>query len=120
MLRCCQFQAYTSTRSIGAGELWEYPVDFAGQTVQPGQKLVGRISLTAQVGPEEPFCSGDAAFLYFSRNVMDSTVWNYNKDPHQQIYSIFRLNLATRAIEFVTGGAGGAGRPIVSHKSDRY
>ena len=46
---------------------------------------------------------------------MDTRYWNYNKDPHKQIFAIFRLNLQTGTIESVAGGNGGAARPSLSH-----
>ena len=50
---------------------------------------------------------------------MDQSTWNYNKDPHAGIYSIFRQDISNGNSEYVTGGPGGAARPIVSHKGDK-
>jgi len=53
---------YTSERSVGAGELWAYKVIFSAEANQPdfhnpGKKLVGRNTLSSQIGPEEPVAS---------------------------------------------------------------
>ena len=50
---------------------------------------------------------------------MDSTTWNYNKDPHQQIFVIYSLNLLTNVTTMVAGGNGGAARPTPSRDNSR-
>ena len=50
---------------------------------------------------------------------MDTDTFNYNKNPHVGIYSIYRMNLNTSQIEYVTGGPGGAARPIVSNSGNK-
>eukprot|EP00735_Rhodelphis_limneticus_P002371 TRINITY_DN1321_c0_g1::TRINITY_DN1321_c0_g1_i1::g.20035::m.20035 TRINITY_DN1321_c0_g1::TRINITY_DN1321_c0_g1_i1::g.20035 ORF type:complete len:1153 (+),score=393.41,sp/Q3SGT4/TOLB_THIDA/27.36/5e-06,Amidohydro_5/PF13594.1/1e-11,Amidohydro_5/PF13594.1/5.1e+03,PD40/PF07676.7/1.3e+03,PD40/PF07676.7/1.7e+03,PD40/PF07676.7/2.8e+02,PD40/PF07676.7/0.00012,PD40/PF07676.7/24,PD40/PF07676.7/2.8e+03,PD40/PF07676.7/2.4,PD40/PF07676.7/2.4,PD40/PF07676.7/1.2e+04,PD40/PF07676.7/2.2e+03,PD40/PF07676.7/3.6e+03,Ami len=104
---------YYSSRSLGAGEIWMYNV--TENVKSDGMKLLGRNS--PQLGPEEPFFSPDGKYLYFSRNTMDSYEFNYSKDVHKGIYTIFRYSFATGAIEAVAGGTGGASRPVVSHDS---
>lgn len=103
---------YTSTRSIPAGELWRYPV--GGVKKDGGERLVGRVTPSSQIGPQEPFYSPDGQFVYYSENERDSTYWNYNKDPHAGIFAISRLNLSTKASEQLAGGPGGAARPVLS------
>jgi len=123
-------------RGIAGGEVWQYPVpsDFSAPapawgdswTRNPGVMLAGRTNEYAQFGPEEPFFDvASGRYLYFSRNMADSVRWNYNKDPHAGIYAIHRVDLGnatngnagtdwTVADQIITGGPGGAARPIVS------
>lgn len=104
---------YTSERSLGGGEIWSYKVDENQPDV--GQRIVGRVGFGAQVGPEEPIAgSADGKALYYSKNVADSTVFNYNKDPHAGIYSIFKFDLASGTTSTISSGPGGAARPILN------
>eukprot|EP00002_Diphylleia_rotans_P030518 TRINITY_DN627_c0_g1_i1.p1 TRINITY_DN627_c0_g1~~TRINITY_DN627_c0_g1_i1.p1 ORF type:complete len:1120 (-),score=222.97 TRINITY_DN627_c0_g1_i1:83-3442(-) len=101
----------TSSRSIPAGELWTYATS---GNPNPGEKLVGRPTLSTQVGPEEPTYSPDGRYIYYSQNVLDSSTFNYDKDPQRGIYVIRRIELATGNIETIVSGTGGAARPVLS------
>ena len=86
---------YTSSRSLGAGEGWSYPVPSVeeireGQKpirVASGDKLVGR-SLPLgwsqeqygdqQIGPEQFIWLGTDSVI-FSKNVIDSNAFDYSK-----------------------------------------
>jgi hypothetical protein len=128
-------QWYTSTRSIPAGELWRFPI--AGVKKDGGERLVGRVTPSSQIGPQEPFYSPDGQFVYYryvtsasalassssheggarayahcSKNEADSTFWNYNKDPHAGIFAISRVSITTKATEQLAGGPGGVRRPL--------
>ncbi|QEC54297.1 amidohydrolase family protein [Anseongella ginsenosidimutans] len=98
---------FTSTRSLGAGEMWMY--HFSGGE---GLQLTKRKNDQQDAG--EPFVSPDGKFLYWSEDVSEGPFFEYNKDPNTEIYAIKRLNLATGDIEKVTGGPGGAVRPAIS------
>ena len=77
---------HTTTRSIPAGEIWTFTLDPAGANlpVVASERLVGRSSSAAQVGPEEPAFSSDGASVYYSQNTADaaSATFAYNKDPN--------------------------------------
>lgn len=113
-------------RGIAGGEVWffELPTDWANPLPwgdrwgkNQGSQIAGRTNERAQFGPEEPiydFASG--RYVYYSRNMIDTTSWTYNKDPHAGIYSILRVDLQQLSADpvIVTGGPGGAARPILS------
>ncbi|TFK52226.1 hypothetical protein OE88DRAFT_1678246 [Heliocybe sulcata] len=122
---------YTSERSLGAGEGWEYSVpdltDDARTTAVEagaGKRLVGR-TLPAgwtsaqygeqQIGPEQFIWRGNDALVY-AKNVKDvDGAYTYSKDAHTGIYAIFSRNLTTNATEtLVDSSPGGASRPELS------
>jgi imidazolonepropionase-like amidohydrolase/Tol biopolymer transport system component len=98
---------FTSTRSLGAGELWMYHIS-GGE----GTQLTKRKNDQQDLG--EPCVSPDGKYVYFSEDVSPGPYFQYNKDPNGQIYAIKRYNLTTGETEFVTGGNGGAIRPQIS------
>ena len=83
---------YTSSRSIGAGEAWEYdiPKDVSANSIKAGsgRRLVGRtlpLGWSAenygeqQVGPEQFIWKGNDTLIY-SKNVRDTNGrWQYSK-----------------------------------------
>jgi Tol biopolymer transport system component len=115
-------------RGIAGGEVWEYAVpqnwseeknemgDWRGKN--EGRALAQRTNLLAQFGPEEPiFDVNSGKYLYYSMNMVDTVRWTYNKDPHAGIYSILKVDVSMPSPftpSFVTGGPGGAARPIIS------
>jgi hypothetical protein len=117
---------YTSSRSLGAGEAWEYsvpslPVDIPAGA---GRQILGR-SLPVgwkeeqygdqQIGPEQIIWSGQDSII-FSKNVADAWEFNYSKDVHSGIYAIFSRNLTTNITEtLIPAFPGGASRPELSH-----
>ncbi len=98
---------FTSTRSLGAGELWMYHVS-GGEGIQ----LTKRKNDQQDLG--EPCVSPDGKFVYYSEDVYPGGYFQYNKNPNSQIYVIKRYNLEKGETEFVTGGIGGAQRPQIS------
>lgn len=98
---------FTSTRSLGAGELWMYHI--SGGT---GVQLVERANNQQDLG--QPFLSPDGKYVYYSQDVYPGGAFQYNKDPNSQIYAINRYNRETGEQERVTGGAGGAISPTIS------
>ena len=104
---------YTSERSIGAGEIWSFPVSSVAP--QMGYRLVGRPSFDNQVGPEEPVYSRDGGSVYYSKNTADPSVFQYSKDPNKGIYSIYRYDYVTSTSTLISSGGGGAARPIISN-----
>ncbi|HEU4718002.1 MAG TPA: amidohydrolase family protein [Bacteroidia bacterium] len=99
---------FTSTRSLGAGELWMYHFT-GGDGVQLTQRK------NQQQDLNEPSVSADGKYVYYSEDMYPGGYFQYNKDPNNQIYAIRRYNFTTGEIEDVTGGPGGACRPQVSH-----
>ncbi len=98
---------YTSTRSVGAGEMWQYPLSGSA-----GLRLTKRKNDQQDVN--DPSISPDGKFLYFAEDMYPGGAFQYNKDPNKQIYVIKSYNFETGEVQQVTGGPGGAARPVVS------
>lgn len=103
---------FSSKRSLGAGEIWMYH-----RSGGKGIQLTKKKNEQQDVG--EPWASPDGKYVYYSEDVYPGGSFQYNKDPNSQIYAIFRYNLEDGKIEKVTGGAGGAIRPVISRKGDK-
>ena len=99
---------FTSSRSLGAGEMWMYHIAGGGDGVQ----LTKRKNDQQDAG--EPEVSPDGKYVYYSEDVSPGPQFQYNKDPNGEIYNIKRLNRETGDIETVAGGDGGAVRPQIS------
>ena len=99
---------FTSTRSLGAGELWLY---HAGGT-SAGIQLVEKANEQQDLG--EPSVSPDGRHVYFSQDVSRGPSFEYNRDPHGVIYAIKRFDRQTGKTETVVETPGGAVRPQVS------
>ncbi|GAA3580301.1 amidohydrolase family protein [Snuella lapsa] len=98
---------FTSSRSLGAGELWMYH-----KTGGSGIQLTKRKNDQQDVN--EPCISPNGNYLYYSEDVYPGGAFEYNKDPNSQIYVIKRYDMTTGKIETITGGPGGAARPQIS------
>ncbi|MGI9547456.1 MAG: amidohydrolase family protein, partial [Flavobacteriaceae bacterium] len=98
---------FTSKRSLGAGEIWQYH-----QTGAAGVQLTKRKNDQQDVN--EPCISPDGNYLYYSEDVYPGGLFQYNKDPNKQIYAIKRYEFETGETTTITGGPGGAARPQVS------
>lgn len=98
---------FTSGRSLGAGEMWQYHIAGKG-----GIQLTERKNDQQDVN--EPTISPDGRYLYYSEDMYPGGAFQYNKDPNKQIYVIKRYDFETGEITTVTGGPGGAARPQVS------
>lgn len=98
---------FTSGRSLGAGELWQYHI-----TGGSGIQLTKRRNDQQDTG--EPFVTADGKYLYYSEDMYPGGNFQYNKDPNSQIYVIKRYNFENGKTETITGGPGGAARPTLS------
>ncbi|QKX06233.1 amidohydrolase family protein [Aquimarina sp. TRL1] len=98
---------FTSQRSMGAGELWQYHI-----TGGSGTQLTKRKNDQQDVN--EPCISPDGRYLYYSEDMYPGGYFQYNKDPNKQIYVIKRYDFKTGKTITITGGPGGAARPEVS------
>jgi len=98
---------FTSTRSLGAGEMWLYHIN-GGEGIQ----LTKRKNDQQDAG--EPEISSDGKYIYYSEDVSPGPYFQYDKDPNGEIYNIKRLNRETGEIETIAGGQGGAARPELS------
>ena len=98
---------FTSGRSLGAGEMWQYHI--GGKA---GIQLTERKNDQQDVN--EPSISADGRYLYYSEDMYPGGMFQYNKDPNKQIYVIKRYDFETGETNTVTGGPGGAARPQIS------
>jgi len=98
---------FTSTRSLGAGEIWMYHLS-GGSGVQLTKRK------NDQQDVNEPSVSHHGRYIYFSEDMYGGGFFQYNKNPNTQIFAIRRYDRVEGKIEEVTGGAGGACRPEVS------
>ena len=98
---------FTSTRSVGAGEMWQYPLSGSA-----GLQLTTRKNDQQDVN--DPSISPDGKYLYYAEDMYPGGYFQYNKDPNKQIYVIKRYDFETGEIVEITGGPGGAARPVVS------
>lgn len=99
---------FTSSRSLGAGEMWKYHV-----TGGSGIQLTERKNDQQDVN--EPCYSPDGKYLYYSEDMYPGGFFQYNKDPNDQIFAIKRYDLETGETKTITGGPGGACRPQISN-----
>jgi imidazolonepropionase-like amidohydrolase/Tol biopolymer transport system component len=98
---------FTSTRSLGAGEMWLYHVS-GGE----GLQLTKRRNDQKDVG--EPCVSHDGRYVYFSEDMTPGSSFEYNKDPNGEIYQIRRVDREDGQVKSIIIGPGGAVRPQVS------
>lgn len=99
---------FTSTRSLGAGEMWMYHI-------HGGNGLQLTVKKNDQQDVNEPVVSPDGRYVYFSEDMYPGGHFQYNKDPNNQIFAIRRFDREKGIVEQVTGGPGGAVRPQISH-----
>jgi len=95
---------FTGERSLGAGELWMYH-----RSGGAGLQLTRQKNDQQDLG--EPAVSPDGRWVYFSEDVTPGPYFQYNKNPHDVIYAIKRLDRETGEIETVVATPGGAVRP---------
>lgn len=99
---------FTSTRSLGAGEVWMYHI-----TGGSGLQLTERNNDQQDQG-NEIAVSPDGRYVYFSEDLTPGETFQYNKDPNAGIYGIRRLDRETGELENLITGVGGAARPTPS------
>ncbi|MCX2744434.1 amidohydrolase family protein [Mangrovivirga sp. M17] len=103
---------FTSTRSLGAGEIWMFHKN-GGSGIQLTKRK------NDQQDVNEPIVSPDGKYLYYSEDVYPGGYFKYNKDPNSQIYVIKRKNLETGDTETYISGGGGAIRPQISPNGEK-
>lgn len=98
---------FTSGRSLGAGEMWQYHIT-GGSGFQLTEKK------NDQQDVNEPSVSPDGRYVYYSEDVYPGGFFQYNKNPMAQIFVIRRYDRQDGKIEEVVNGSGGACRPQIS------
>lgn len=103
---------FTSRRSLGAGEFWMYHRDAVASGATAGVQLTKRPNDQKDVN--EPVFSPDGRYLYYSQDATPGQTFEYDKNSHQGIYAIKRLDLVKGTTETLIRGPGGACRPTPS------
>ncbi|MEA2691130.1 MAG: hypothetical protein QOJ16_517 [Acidobacteriota bacterium] len=98
---------FTAQRSLGAGEMWLYH-----RTGGDGLQLTKKPNDQKDAG--EPAFSPDGRYLYYSQDITPGPVFQYNKDPNDEIFDIQRLDRTTGETEALVTGPGGSVRPTPS------
>ena len=98
---------FTSTRSLGAGEIWMYHIA-GGDGIQITKRK------NDQQDTNEPCVSPDGRYIYYSEDMYPGGFFKYNKDPNSQIYVIKRYDREKGKAETLIKGPGGAMRPQAS------
>ncbi len=98
---------FVTSRSIGSGEIWLY--HRSGGT---GSMMTPRPTPQKDLG--EPAFSPDGKYLYYSLDITPGPVFEYNKDPHDTIYAIRRLERASGRNDIFVAAPGGAITPTPS------
>ncbi len=100
---------YTTTRSLGTGEIWMYHRNGGG-----GIPVVEKPSPKHQKELGEPAFSPDGRYIYYSMDVTPGARFQYAQDSNGELFQIRRYDLETgETLNFVSG-AGGAVRPAPS------
>ncbi len=99
---------FTSSRSLGAGEMWMYHIS-GGEGIQLTKRK------NDQQDVNEPTISPDGRYIYFSEDMYPGGYFQYNKNPNSQIYVIRRYDREEGKLETVISGPGGACRPQISN-----
>ncbi len=98
---------FTSTRSLGSGELWLYSTE-GGSGVRMNE------ARTQQKDLGEPAFSTDGRYVFFSEDITPGAVFEYSKDSNGVIYGIKRLDTSTGEIETFIRNPGGSVTPTPS------
>lgn len=98
---------FTSTRSLGAGEIWMYHISGGS-----GLQLTKRKNDQQDVN--EPTVSPDGRYVYFSEDMYPGGYFQYNKDPNKQIYVVRRYDRQKGEVKNIITGPGSASRPQIS------
>lgn len=89
---------FTSTRSLGAGEMWLYHIS-------GGKGLPLTARKNDQQDVNEPEISKDGRFVYFSEDMYPGGYFQYNKDPNNPIFYIRRYDKKKGIVEDITSNA---------------
>ncbi len=104
-------RGFVGARSIAGGEIWLYHKS-GGTGYQLKERIGGE---QAQKNISEPAFSPDGRYVYFSMDSTPGTVWEYNKNPTDEIFTIIRLDRETGEELTFISGAGGAIAPTPSN-----
>ena len=101
---------FTTSRSLGTGEVWLYSATEGGS----GVALVTKPSESYQKELGEPVFAPDGKSIYYSRNTTPGDRFEYAQDSNGEVFAIYRYDMDTGKSVEVVGGPGGAVRPTPS------
>lgn len=104
---------FTGRRSLGSGEIWMFHRSADEASAMGGVQLT--VKPNDQKDVNEPVFSPDGNYIYYSQDTTPGNTFDYDKNSHQQIYTIKRLDLDSGETESFVTGPGGACRPTPSH-----
>ena len=104
---------FTTSRSLGTGEIWMYHVASAKES-SAGVQVVKRPSPSFQKELGEPAFSADGSGIFYTQNVTPGNMFIYHQDTNKEVFQIKRVDLATGETSTAAGGPGGAVRPSPS------
>jgi len=97
---------FTTTRSLGTGEIWIYHVSGGG-----GVKLVKKPSEKHQKELGEPIYAPDGKSVYFTRNITPGGTFIYAQDSNRDLFNIEKYDLESGETSTAVSGLGGSVRP---------
>ncbi|PHR18361.1 MAG: amidohydrolase [Sphingopyxis sp.] len=97
---------FTTTRSLGTGEIWVYHVSGGG-----GVQLVKKPSEKHQKELGEPIYAPDGKSIYYTKNITPGGTFIYAQDSYSDLFNIEKYDLETGEISTAVSGLGGSVRP---------
>ncbi len=101
-----------NTRSLGAGEMWIYHVSGGN-----GLKMTDRRNW--EQNATDPVLSADGKYLFFSEDISGGGGFQYNRNPHEIVYAIQRLDRESGERSTWISGPGGSLAPAPSPDGTR-
>ena len=106
---------FTTSRSLGTGEIWMYHVASAKES-SAGVQVVKRPSPSFQKELGEPAFSADGSGIFYTQNVTPGNMFIYHQDTNKEVFQIKRVDLATGETSTAAGGPGGAPATSLLHR----
>ena len=100
---------FTTTRSLGTGEIWLYHRDGGG-----GVAVVEKPNDAHQKELGEPAFSPDGRYIYYSLDQTPGSTFIYAQDSNAEVFAIRRHDLETGDNDLFVSSAGGSARPTPS------
>lgn len=100
---------FTTSRSLGTGEVWLYHVSGGGGVV-----LVERPSKSHQKELGEPIYAADGKSIFYTQNVTPGGTFIYAQDSNKDLFNIKRYDMESGEITTAVSGLGGSVRPTPS------
>lgn len=100
---------FTTSRSLGTGEVWLYHVSGGGGVV-----LVKRPNKKHQKELGEPIYAADGKSVFYTQNVTPGGTFIYAQDSNKDLFNIKKYDLESGEITTAVSGLGGSVRPTPS------